>query len=198
MRTGRRGHQRLAWSDAPRHGRIMPLRSMLADTALPMLICSSRQSVSATRASLERQLFPMLSQPFGSKEFQDSRTAAWQPGCLIRIAALRQLRTFPPELRKLRLPGCQAARRPGSWCAHRGRVHLRGHVRTLLPLEDARACSQAERRITGRPTRRSLTDPKRCWHSQRSRPRTGRRCRRPWSLYEHALCVWSRAQSVRA
>ena len=85
----------------------------------------------------------LLAQPFGSKEFRTLEVQLGNADVLIRIAALRQLRNFPPEL-KLRLPGSRLLADPVRGVRIEA-VSTYAGMQDLLPLEDARAYSQAER-----------------------------------------------------
>ena len=83
-----------------------------------------------------------LAQPFGSKEFRTLEAQLGNPDPLLRIAALRQLRTLPGELR-LRLPGARLLADPVRGVRIEAASSYAG-MQDLLPLEEARAWSQAE------------------------------------------------------
>jgi tetratricopeptide (TPR) repeat protein len=83
-----------------------------------------------------------LSQPFGSAEFRTLESALGNPDALIRIAALRQLRALPPELR-MRLPGARLLDDPVRGVRIEAASTYAG-MSDLLPLEEARAWSRAE------------------------------------------------------
>jgi predicted CXXCH cytochrome family protein len=85
----------------------------------------------------------LLAQPFGSREFRTLEAQLGNPDVLIRIAALRQVRNLPPEL-KLRLPGSTLLADPVRGVRIEAVAAYAG-MQDLLPLEDARAYSQAER-----------------------------------------------------
>ena len=83
-----------------------------------------------------------LSQPFGSPEFRTLERELGNPDALIRIAALRQLRTLPSELR-MRLPGANLLADPVRSVRIEAASTYAG-MSDLLPIEEARAWSQAE------------------------------------------------------
>ena len=83
-----------------------------------------------------------LSQPFGSAEFRTLETALGNPDALIRIAALRQLRSLPPELR-MRLPGARLLNDPVRGVRIEAASTYAG-MSDLLPIEETRAWSRAE------------------------------------------------------
>jgi len=83
-----------------------------------------------------------LSQPFGSREFRALERELGNPDALIRIAALRQLRTLPSELRT-RLPGARLLADPVRSVRIEAASTYAG-MSDLLPIEEARAWSQAE------------------------------------------------------
>ena len=83
-----------------------------------------------------------LSQPFGSAEFRTLESALGNPDALIRIAALRQLRSLPPELR-MRLPGAKLLNDPVRGVRIEAASTYAG-MSDLLPIEEARAWSRAE------------------------------------------------------
>jgi predicted CXXCH cytochrome family protein len=85
----------------------------------------------------------LLAQPFGSREFRTLEAQLGNADVLIRIAALRQVRGLPPEL-KLRLPGSTLLADPVRGVRIEAVAAYAG-MQDLLPLEDARAYSQAER-----------------------------------------------------
>jgi len=83
-----------------------------------------------------------LSQPFGSREFQALEKALGNPDALIRIAALRQLRSLPSELR-MRLPGARLLGDSVRGVRIEAASSYAG-MSDLLPIGEARAWSQAE------------------------------------------------------
>ena len=83
-----------------------------------------------------------LSQPFGSEEFRTLEAQLGNPDRLIRIAALRQLRSLPPELR-MRLPGARLLADPVRGVRIEAASTYAG-MSDLLPIEEARAWSRAE------------------------------------------------------
>jgi tetratricopeptide (TPR) repeat protein len=85
----------------------------------------------------------LLAQPLGRQEFRTLEAQLGNADVLIRIAALRQLRNFPPELR-LRLPGSRLLADPVRGVRIEA-VSTYAGMQDLLPLEDARAYSRAER-----------------------------------------------------
>jgi tetratricopeptide (TPR) repeat protein len=85
----------------------------------------------------------LLAQPFSSKEFRTLEAQLGNADVLIRIATLRQLRNLPPEFR-LRLPGSRLLADPVRGVRIEA-VSTYAGMQDLLPLEDVRAYSQAER-----------------------------------------------------
>jgi tetratricopeptide (TPR) repeat protein len=85
----------------------------------------------------------LLAQPFGSAEFRTLQAKLGDADALVRIAALRQLRSLPPELR-LRLNGAVLLADPVRGVRIEA-VSTYAGMRDLLPIEDARAYAQAER-----------------------------------------------------
>jgi tetratricopeptide (TPR) repeat protein len=83
-----------------------------------------------------------LSQPFGSRELQSLQTELGNPDPLIRIAALRQLRSLPPELR-LRLSGADLLSDPVRSVRIQAVTTYAG-MSDLLQIDQARAWSRAE------------------------------------------------------
>jgi Flp pilus assembly protein TadD len=83
-----------------------------------------------------------LSQPFGRMEYQALQTELGNPDPLIRIAALRQLRSLPPELR-MRLQGARLLGDPVRSVRIEAAATYAG-MSDLLPIEEARAWSRAE------------------------------------------------------
>jgi len=88
-----------------------------------------------------------LSQPFSSAEFRTLETALGDPDALIRVAALRQLRALPPELR-MRLPGARLLNDPVRGVRIEAASTYAG-MSDLLPREEARAWSRAEDEFRG-------------------------------------------------
>ncbi len=84
----------------------------------------------------------LLAQPFGSKEFRSLEAQLGNADVLIRIAALRQLRNLPQELR-LRLPGSRLLADPVRGVRVEA-VAVYAGMQDLLPAEEMRAYSQAE------------------------------------------------------
>jgi len=83
-----------------------------------------------------------LSQPFGTREFQILEKELGNPDALIRIAALRQLRSLPSELR-MRLQGARLLSDPVRGVRIEAASTYAG-LSDLLPIEEARAWSLAE------------------------------------------------------
>lgn len=84
----------------------------------------------------------LLAQPFSSKEYQTLEAQLASADALIRIAALRQVRGLPGELR-VRLPGAQLLADPVRGVRIEAAVAYAGLL-DLLPLDAARAWTQAE------------------------------------------------------
>jgi predicted CXXCH cytochrome family protein len=82
-----------------------------------------------------------LALPFGSSEVRALQAALGDPDALVRIAALRQLRSMPAELR-LRLPGAKLLGDPVRGVRIEAASTYAG-MSDLLSLEEARAWSQA-------------------------------------------------------
>jgi len=83
-----------------------------------------------------------LAQPLGSREFRALQATLGDADALVRIAALRQLQSIPAELR-LRLPGAKLLGDPVRGVRIEAVASYAG-LSDLLPLEEARAWSQAE------------------------------------------------------
>jgi len=83
-----------------------------------------------------------LSQPFARREFQTLEKALGNPDALIRIAALRQTRSLPSELR-MRLPGARLLSDPVRGVRIEAASAYAG-MSDLLSIEEARAWSLAE------------------------------------------------------
>ena len=79
----------------------------------------------------------LLAQPFGSSDGRLLEAQLGSPDPLIRIAALRQLRSLPAELR-MRLPGARLLADPVRGVRIEAAAAYAG-MSDLLPLEDARA-----------------------------------------------------------
>ncbi len=83
-----------------------------------------------------------LAQPFGSGEFEALQKSLASPNVLVRIAALRQLRTLPPELR-LRLPGARLLADKVRGVRIEAAITF-ADMSDRLPADEARAWPQAE------------------------------------------------------
>jgi Flp pilus assembly protein TadD len=83
----------------------------------------------------------LLAPPLGSNEYRALEASLGNPDALIRIAALRQVRALPAELR-LRLPGSRLLADPVRGVRLEAASTYAG-MQDVLPLEDARAYSQA-------------------------------------------------------
>jgi predicted CXXCH cytochrome family protein len=79
----------------------------------------------------------LLAQPFGSRDFRVLESELVSPDPLVRIAALRQLRPFPAELR-MRLPGARLLADPVRGVRIEAAAAYAG-MSDLLPLEETRA-----------------------------------------------------------
>jgi Flp pilus assembly protein TadD len=84
----------------------------------------------------------LLSQPFSSTEYQTLEAQLGSADALIRIAALRQVRDLPGELR-LRLAGAQLLADPVRGVRVEAALAYAG-LQDMLPLDAARAWAQAE------------------------------------------------------
>jgi len=84
----------------------------------------------------------LLAQPFSSMEYATLEAQLGSADALIRIAALRQVRALPGELR-LRLPGAQLLADPVRGVRVEAALAYAG-LQDLLPLDVARAWIQAE------------------------------------------------------
>jgi tetratricopeptide (TPR) repeat protein len=135
-----------------------------------------------------------LSQPFGSREYQALETELGNPDALIRIAALRQVRSLSPELR-LRLPGARLLSDP----VRSVRIEAASAYAAssdLLPIEAARAWPQAE------------ADFRNAYQSIANRPEAlavlaafevdAQNFTEAIGLYERALLIEPRAVAARA
>lgn len=135
-----------------------------------------------------------LAQPFGSREFHTLEAELRNPDPLIRIAALRQLRALPAELR-MRLPGARLLGDPVRGVRIEAASVYAG-MSDLLPLEEARAWSQA------------AVDFRRAYESLANRPEAlvalatfetaERDVSKAVRLYERALRIEPRAVTARA
>ena len=103
------------------------LRDVAGDAAYPGI-------ARATAVSL-------LAQPFGSRDFRLLEAGLGNPDPLVRIAALRQLRSLPAELR-MRLPGASLLADPVRGVRIEAAAAYAG-MSDLLPLEEARAYGSA-------------------------------------------------------
>jgi len=167
--------------DASRHG--------FANAEL-LEVISNKEYPGIARATAVSQ----LSQPFGSREYRTLETELGSPDALIRIAALRQLRSLPSEFR-MRLPG---ARLLGD--SVRGvrieAVSTYAGMSDLLPIEEARAWSRAEAEfrnayesLANRPE--ALAALATCEVDEQNRAEAS-------ALYEQALRIEPRAVAARA
>ena len=87
----------------------------------------------------------LLAQPFGGAELRSMQAAIDDADALVRIAALRQLRSLPSE-RRLQLPGAALLADPVRGVRIEAVTAYAG-VQDLLPIEHARAYAQAEREL---------------------------------------------------
>jgi len=167
--------------DASRHG--------FANAEL-LDVISDKEYPGIARATALSQ----LSQPFGSGEFQTLQKELGNPDPLIRIAALRQLRSLPSELR-LRLPGARLLNDPVRGVRIEAATTYAG-MSDLLPIEEARAWPQA------------TSDLRNAYRSLASRPDAlaalatfevdEQNIAEAVSLYEQALHIEPRAVTARA
>ena len=135
-----------------------------------------------------------LAQPFGSREFRMLEAELGSPDPLVRIAALRQLRSLPEELR-LRMPGAKLLADSVRGVRIEAASTYAG-MSDLLPLEEARAWGQAS------------SDLRRAYESLANRPEAlvtlaafetaERDVSKAVRLYEQALRIEPRAVSARA
>ena len=135
-----------------------------------------------------------LSQPFGSREFQTLETELGNPDALIRIAALRQLRSLPSELR-LRLPGARLLNDPVRSVRIEAAATYAG-MSDLLPIEEARAWSRAESEF--RTAYQSLANRPEALAALATFEMNEQNIPAAVSLYEQALRIEPRAVTARA
>ena len=135
-----------------------------------------------------------LSQPFASGEFQTLEKALGNPDALIRIAALRQLRSLPSELR-MRLPGARLLSDPVRGVRIEAASAYAG-MSDLLPVEEARAWSQAKAEL--REAHESLANRPEALVALATFELDEQNIAEAVALYEQALRIEPRIVTARA
>jgi tetratricopeptide (TPR) repeat protein len=135
-----------------------------------------------------------LAQPFGSAEYRTLEAALGNPDALIRIAALRQLRSLPSELR-MRLPGARLLADPVRGVRIEAAFTYVG-MSDLLPIEEARAWSLAEAEF--RDTYESLANRPEALAALATFELDEQNVAEAVALYEQALRIEPRAVTARA
>ena len=135
-----------------------------------------------------------LSQPFGRMEYEALQTELGNPDPLIRIAALRQLRSLPPELR-MRLPGARLLGDPVRTVRIEAVATYAG-MSDLLPIEEARAWSRAEAEL--RTAYESLANRPEALSALAAFEMDEQNIDRAVELYEQALRIEPHAVLARA
>jgi tetratricopeptide (TPR) repeat protein len=135
-----------------------------------------------------------LSQPFGSQEYRTLETALGSPDALIRIAALRQLRSLPSELR-MRLPGARLLGDSVRGVRIEAAATYAG-MSDLLPIEEARAWPKAEAEF--RTAYESLANRPEALAALATFELDEQNLAKAVELNERALRIEPRAVSVRA
>jgi tetratricopeptide (TPR) repeat protein len=136
----------------------------------------------------------LLRQPFGSRDFRVLEAALGDPDPLVRIAALRQLRSFPAELR-LRLPGARLLADPVRGVRIEAAAAYAG-MSDLLPLEAARAFGGAA--IDLRTAYEALANRPEALVALATFEAAEGDVSKAVRLYEHALRIEPRAVTARA
>ncbi len=167
--------------DASRHG--------FANAEL-LAVISNKEYPGVARATAVSR----LSQPFGSSEFRTLESALGNPDVLIRIAALRQLRSLPSELR-LHLPGARLLNDPVRSVRIEAISTYAGML-DLLPIEEARAWSRAESEF--RSAYGSLANRAEALAALATFEMDEQNIPEAVSLYEQALHIEPRSVTVRA
>jgi len=135
-----------------------------------------------------------LSQPFGSREFQALEKALGNPDAMIRIAALRQLRSLPSESR-MRLPGARLLGDSVRGVRIEAAATYAG-MSDLLPIEEARAWSRAEAEL--RDGYESLSNRPEALAALATFELDEQNIAEAVALYEQALRVEPQAVAARA
>ena len=136
----------------------------------------------------------LLAQPFGSRDFRVLETELGSPDPLVRIAALRQLRSLPAELR-MRLPGARLLADPVRGVRIEAAASYAG-LSDLLPLEDARAFGGAAADL--RTAYESLANRPDALVALATFETAEGDVSKAVRLYEHALRIEPRAVTARA
>jgi len=135
-----------------------------------------------------------LSQPFGSQEYRTLETELGSPDALIRIAALRQLRSLPSELR-MRLPGARLLGDSVRGVRIEAASTYAG-MSDLLPFEEARAWSRAEAEF--RTAHESLANRPEALAALATFELDEQNLAEALALYEQALRIEPRIVTARA
>ena len=167
--------------DASRHG--------FANADL-LEVISNPEYPSIARATAISQ----LSQPFGSRDFGALEAELGSPDALIKIAALRQIRSLPPELR-LRMPGARLLNDSIRGVRIEAALTYAG-MSDLLPIEEARAWPNAEAEL--RDTFMSLANRPESLAVLAAFELDQQNVAEAVSLYEQALRMEPRSVTVRA
>ena len=134
-----------------------------------------------------------LSQPFSSREFLTLEAALGDSDALIRIAALRQLRSLPPELR-MRLPGARLLGDSVRGVRIEAATSYAGML-DLLPIEEARAWPKAEAEL--REAYESLANRPEALAALATFELDEQNIAEAVALYERALRIEPRAAAAR-
>jgi len=135
-----------------------------------------------------------LSQPFGSREYRTLERELGSPDALIRIAALRQLRSLPSELR-MRLPGARLLGDSVRGVRIEAASTYAG-MSDLLPIEEARAWPRAEAEF--RTAYESLANRPEALAALATFELDEQNLAKAVELYERALRIEPRAVTARA
>ena len=135
-----------------------------------------------------------LTQPFGSRDFGALEAELGSPDALIKIAALRQIRSLPPELR-LRMPGARLLNDSIRGVRIEAALTYAG-MSDLLPIEEARAWPNAEAEL--RDTFMSLANRPESLAVLAAFELDQQNVAEAVSLYEQALRMEPRSVTVRA
>ncbi len=135
-----------------------------------------------------------FAQPFSSREVRTLERELGSPDPQLRIAALRHLQSFPPEMR-LRLPGAQLLSDPVRGVRMEAASTYAG-MTDLLPLEAARAWPQAEEDL--RSAYDSLANRPEALVALAAFETAQRDVTRAINLLEQALRIEPRAANARA
>jgi tetratricopeptide (TPR) repeat protein len=163
-------------------------RHNFANAALLNVIASEEYPGIARATAISQ-----LSQPFGRREFQTLESELGSADVLVRIAALRQLRSLPPELR-LRLPGARLLSDEVRGVRIEAASAYAG-MSDLLPIEAARAWSRAESEL--RKSYLSLANRPDALAALATFEVAEQNVAEAIKLYERALAIEPRAAAAR-